>query len=173
MFDPFIRALILIFLALFLTELVFRLSSDARSMNISSYLDSAGLFIAVALTTWTTLLITYRIYSTSKDSKSREKSRFRNILEIITESSILYSLVLVANALIAAIPPTQSNIWTVLSASAYLYALLSAITVRRSNYCIHFMALTCVVFRVLHLPCWLLVSPLCQIRILILNQQQV
>ncbi|KJA18846.1 hypothetical protein HYPSUDRAFT_44843 [Hypholoma sublateritium FD-334 SS-4] len=83
-------------------------------------LISAALFTTLAVTLWTTSLIAYRIYSASTHILNGARPRFYNILEIIIQTSFIYSLTLVMNAVLAAIPPNQGNPWTFLTASNYI-----------------------------------------------------
>lgn len=121
-----------------MAEFVLGPLSDPNPIATATNLGGAGLFMALAVTIWTTFLIAYRIYSASKDVTGSERLRFRNILEIIAESSLLYSLVLVANALLVVIQGEQLNTRQLLSASAYLYVITSVIAVRRRNHLIHY-----------------------------------
>ena len=99
-----------------------------------THLDSAGLFTVLAVTLWTTTLIAYRIYSLSNNVLNREKPRLYKILELITQSSSIYSLALVADAVLGTIPLTQSNVWTLSMVSSYVGVIVSAITVCQSRY---------------------------------------
>lgn len=97
---------------------------------IHNYLISAGLFMTLATTLWTTILIAYRIYSASKYNISNQaKPRFYNILEIIIQSSFIYSLALVATALSLAIPQNESNVITLFAAQNYSGVILHVIAV--------------------------------------------
>ncbi|KJA15920.1 hypothetical protein HYPSUDRAFT_47981 [Hypholoma sublateritium FD-334 SS-4] len=114
-------------IALFLATLVFSFTSSTDSTK-SGITNGTGLFLALAVTLWTTTLIAYRIYSASSHVLNRKRSRFYNILEIITESSFIYSLSLVVIAVLTAIPMTPSNIWTLLKVSVYVGNIFNAIT---------------------------------------------
>ena len=98
--------------------------------QISNHLTSAAFFATLAVTVWTTALIAYRIYSTSNLALNRKKLRFYNILEMIVQTSFAYSLALAPCALLGVIPETQSNIFTMVTASYYADVILSATTVR-------------------------------------------
>ncbi len=93
------------------------------------HLDTAGLFIALAVTLWTTVLIAYRIYSASKGILKGRKYRFYRILEIIIQSSFIYSIALLADALLGTIPPRQSNFCVLAAISAYAGTILTTMTV--------------------------------------------
>lgn len=91
---------------------------------------SAGFFLTLGLTLWTTILISYRIYSTSNNIiQKHSRTRFNNVLEMLIQSSAMYSLVLLANALSAAIPENSSNIWAIGVMGDFLGVILHAITV--------------------------------------------
>ncbi|KJA18840.1 hypothetical protein HYPSUDRAFT_44839 [Hypholoma sublateritium FD-334 SS-4] len=131
---------------LFLTAMVINLSPNIDlTERTSPRLTSAGLFMALTVTLWTTILIAYRIHSLSNRVPDRNKPRFHNILEIITQSSFIYSLALVVDAMLGVVPLKQSNVWTVAKASFCMGIILSAIAVRQN------------------LPSWSLKSPLRQI----------
>ncbi|KJA18842.1 hypothetical protein HYPSUDRAFT_44840 [Hypholoma sublateritium FD-334 SS-4] len=91
-------------------------------------INSAAMFTTLAATLWTTALIAYRIYSSSKHSLKGAKPHFYNILEIILQSSFAYSLALIADAVLVAIPQNQSNVWPIYIATNYAGVILSAIT---------------------------------------------
>ena len=99
-----------------------------------THLDSAGLFTVLAVTLWTTTLIAYRIYSVSNNVLNREKPRLYRILELITQSSFIYSLALVADAVLGTIPLKQSNVWKLSMVSSYVGVIVSAITVCQCRY---------------------------------------
>lgn len=108
-----------------------RFPSAAETHN---HVTSAAMFTTLAETVSTTILIAYRIYSASNHILRREKRRFYNILEIVVQSSFIYSLALVANAVIDAIQPNDSNASTMSTASNYVCTILYAVAVRRSRY---------------------------------------
>ncbi len=58
------------------------------------------------------------------------KSRFYNILEMITQSALIYSLALVTMAVLAVIPQEESNLFTIATTSFYASAFLNSIAVR-------------------------------------------
>lgn len=100
-----------------------------------NHLSSAGLFTTLATTLWTTILISYRIYSTSKHTRDEAKSHFYHVMEMIIQSSFIYSLALATNALLVVIPRNELNNWTISIASTYAGVILSAVTVCRiANY---------------------------------------
>ena len=101
--------------------------SEAETTN---HLMSAALFTTLAVTIWTTVLIAYRIHSTSNFILNRKKPRFYNIIEIVMQSSLIYSLALVPTALIVVVPPQQSNLVTLTIASYYLGTILTGVAVR-------------------------------------------
>ena len=95
----------------------------------SNCLLSAAYFMTLAVTLWTTVLIAYRIYSRSSLILDRKKSPFYNILETIIQSSFIYSVALVPNALLGVIPEKVSNVYTLIPAENYLNVILFAIAV--------------------------------------------
>ena len=95
-------------------------------------LTSAALFTTLAVTLWATLLIAYRIYSSSNLIVNRKRPRFYNVLEMIIQTSFIYSLALVPCALLPEVPKKQSNLYTLTAAENYLNAILCAITVCRT-----------------------------------------
>ena len=104
-------------------------STEAKA-EINNHMIGAGFFITLAVTIWTTILIAYRIYYTYNLIPNQKRSRFYNILEIVIESSLLYSLALLSAALINVIPIKQSNFAAVDNAANYLNAILPGVTVR-------------------------------------------
>lgn len=103
--------------------------STVQAGTAHNHLITAGLFTTLVGTLWTTVLIAYRIYSESRHILHGAKPRFYNILEIIIQSSFAYSVALVANALIVAMPLNQSNVFTLFTAGNYVGVILHAITV--------------------------------------------
>lgn len=129
------------------------LPSSPVSATTHNHIASAGLFMTLAATLWTTILIAYRIYSASKhNSLNQAKPRFYNILEIIMQSAFIYSLALVTSALLEAIPQNESNVWPLFKAAFYIGSILHAITVCRPRYYIILAVL--IMIRVFHLPSW-------------------
>ena len=96
---------------------------------IRNRLLSVGLFTTLAETLWTTVLIAYRIYSVSSHIMNRARPHFYNILEMITQSSFLYSLALRSNAVLAVVPQKQSDVWTIFTVGNYVGVTLYAVTV--------------------------------------------
>lgn len=124
-----------IFSGIYLTVVVFDLVPRAHITPAThNTLMGAGLFTTLAMTLWTTILIAYRIYSASRHILNGAKPHFYNILEIVLQSSFLYSLALAASALLAAMPSNQSNIWTIFTALNYSAAILTAVTVCQTRY---------------------------------------
>ena len=117
------------------------------------YFLVAGLFTTLAVTLWTTILIAYRFHSTSKYVLNGEKPRFYNILEMIIQSLFIYSLALVANAVILFVPMTQANIGIVSPANNYIGIIIHATTVRLTRYNM-ILAVSLNLCRVLYLPSW-------------------
>lgn len=105
------------------------MSAEAELVT-ADRLMSAALFTTLAVTIWTTVLIAYRIYSTSDLILNRRTTRFRRILEIIIQSSLIYSLALGPSALIGIIKPQQFNFTTLLTASFYLDTISVGVAVR-------------------------------------------
>ena len=71
---------------------------------------AAQSFITFATTLSATLLIAYRIYSTSKENMfGTTKRRVRKITEILVESAAIYSLAAVAQALTIVLPGTPNT----------------------------------------------------------------
>ena len=88
------------------------------------------MFTAVATTLWTTVLISYRIYSLSNYGiQIRSKHHFNNILQIVLQSSFFYSLALVATAVVLVIPNTESDLLPRFQAGSYIFAIAFALTV--------------------------------------------
>lgn len=147
------------FSALFTSSMV--LSYFPNTAATQTHIDSAGLFTVMAVTLWTTTLIAYRIYSLSNNVLNREKSRLYKILELITQSASIYSLALIADAVLGTIPQKQSNVWILSMVSSYVGVIVSAITVCKSIYyhCNILFVTRCIMFRESHLPSWRLKLP--------------
>lgn len=123
----------LYFPALYTGTIVFtHLSNTTAEAVISTHLISAAFFTTLIVTLWTTFLIAYHIYSTSHLIPNQKKPRFYNILEMIAQSSFVYSLALLPNAVIGTITTTQSNYAILTTVSNYLMTVLLAITVCRA-----------------------------------------
>ena len=118
---------ILFLTALYVSSILQDLSPTAASTH--NELLNAGIILTLALTLWTTLLITYRIYSVSRHNPSHSKARFQNILRILTQSAGIYSVALLANVPLLGIVPNQSNVWTIFTAGNYLGVILHVMTV--------------------------------------------
>lgn len=103
------------------------LSSTAASTH--NELLNAGLILTLVLTLWTTLLITYRIYSASRHNGM---TRFQNVLRMLTQSAGIYSIALLANVPLIGIVPNDTNVWTIFTAGNYLGVILHVMTVRSS-----------------------------------------
>ena len=103
---------------------------------IINRLTSAALFTTLAVTLWATLLIAYRIYSSSNLILNRKRPRFYNVLEMIIQTSFIYSLALVASAVAIAIPMTESNFLPLLWTVGYIFDIAFSITVFRATFCI-------------------------------------
>ena len=117
--------------AICLVVLIFDLlTNQYLTETYSNYLLCAGTFVTVATTLWTTILIAYRIHSVSKHNIPKHaKQRFYRILEIIMQSSIVYSLVLVVDAVSFAIPQTESNTFPLFMVQNYIWAVVYSIAV--------------------------------------------
>lgn len=142
------------FAVLYLVITAFDCFPDAP-LNTDNHnrLSSVALSMTLAVTLWTTALISYRIYSTSKHIPNRAKPRFHKIMEIIVQSSFIYLLALVMNALFAAIPFTQSNFMALFIGGNYVGAILHAITVCRTTHYI-LSSLMVIIFRASRLLSW-------------------
>ncbi|KJA15918.1 hypothetical protein HYPSUDRAFT_333942 [Hypholoma sublateritium FD-334 SS-4] len=114
-------------IALFLSAMVFSLLPSSFQITTTiNRLNSAGLFTTLAVTLWTTVLIAYRIYSAARQTLSGTKTHFYNILEIIIQSAFIYSLALVTNAVLSAIPQNDANSLTLFTAENYVGVILYA-----------------------------------------------
>ena len=128
--------------------------SSKLTDNTNNHLCSAGQFLTLAVTLWTTFLIVYRIHFTSKhDVLNRGQPRFYKVLEIILQSAAIYSVALVVNALQQAIPRDQSNVWPLLTLDNYAGSILHTTTVCQTKYYTVFPA-HCTVLRVSRLLSW-------------------
>ena len=95
---------------LYLTVIIIDILPVTYPEALHNLLFSAGMFMTVATTLWTTILIAYRIHSLSRHNiPNRVNHRFYRILEIILQSSMAYSVALVIYAVSLAIPQTNSN----------------------------------------------------------------
>ena len=90
-----------------------------------NHLTTAGMFITLEVTSWTTILIGYRIYSTLKHNIIRSQHRFYRILKIILQSTFIYSLILLVIALL--LVANHSGFY---HTSGYMGAAMHAIPVR-------------------------------------------
>ncbi|KAF8886623.1 hypothetical protein CPB84DRAFT_1850084 [Gymnopilus junonius] len=100
--------------ALFLTVIIFSSAVDLSPSNnqaiIFNRLIAAGLFMTLVTSVVTTLLISYRIYSVAgtKDALPGSKRRFKHVVEILTESAAVYSVVAIMLAVVTIIPQTSN-----------------------------------------------------------------
>ncbi len=101
------------FAALCIASVVFNSRPPAKQTDkteaTQNFLVISGLFVTVAVALWTTALIVFRIYSTSKYIKSRAKPRFYHIVAIIMQSSLIYSFAVVALASFKLVPNNGSD----------------------------------------------------------------
>ena len=131
----------LYFPALYIAVIVYtKLTTTEAGAGTINRLTSAALFTTLAVTLWATVLIGYRIYSASTRIVNRKRRRFYNILEMTTQSSFIYSLALVPSALLGQIIPGEhENNFTLITASNYTNAILSAMAVD----CVNFIYTSC------------------------------
>ncbi|KDR81224.1 hypothetical protein GALMADRAFT_136254 [Galerina marginata CBS 339.88] len=96
--------------ALFLSTVI-RLSVEKlhpKDPQIINNLDGAGYFVSAATSLLTTLLIAYRIHFIFRhDGASR--GRFKHLIEILIQSSAVYSLTLLMNAISVILPIDETN----------------------------------------------------------------
>ncbi|KAF8886673.1 hypothetical protein CPB84DRAFT_1850022 [Gymnopilus junonius] len=90
------------------TTKLYTLASVTQDSQLLDILTGVLLFLDLASTLATTILISYRINSFAKRNPFRNsRSRFKRIVEILVQSAAAYSLVIIAYA-IASIIPTDT-----------------------------------------------------------------
>ncbi|KJA17196.1 hypothetical protein HYPSUDRAFT_206367 [Hypholoma sublateritium FD-334 SS-4] len=73
-------------------------------------LTGAALFMTFGVTLLTTVLIAYPIYSFARrDSRNRTKRAFKDIAEVLVQSSAAYSLTALLSGVVAIVPQNDSN----------------------------------------------------------------
>ncbi|PPQ91124.1 hypothetical protein CVT25_013262 [Psilocybe cyanescens] len=91
--------------ATILEGLSHRLTSGANtSAALFNSLTSALVFVSLATTVTTSLLIGYRIYSVARLNGQPSKRLFKHIVVLVIESAAVYSFVLLLDAVFAVIP---------------------------------------------------------------------
>ncbi|PPQ84160.1 hypothetical protein CVT25_002026 [Psilocybe cyanescens] len=94
--------------ALFLSSIIFIVAIrgqplDDHQITVINDLQSSGFYISFGTTLTTTVLIAYRIYSVSRDIND-SRSRFTHIIEVIIQSALVYSIVVLIAGISGSIP---------------------------------------------------------------------
>ncbi|KAH9477253.1 hypothetical protein JR316_0011172 [Psilocybe cubensis] len=100
-------ALLVIESALSITDLVFLWMTPeintAQGQARINYIAGATLLSSLCTTLYATILIGYKIYSSTRDI-SRSRNRYMRILTIVIETSAIYSIILIVVALCSVVP---------------------------------------------------------------------
>lgn len=98
---------------LFLSSIIILFATKAQPTHHQALmvdrLESSGYFVSAATSLTATFLIAYRINSLSKDGLSESRGRFKQIIEMLVQSVIFYSLALVVQAVAVVIPFAIAN----------------------------------------------------------------
>jgi len=107
-------------------------------LRIKQYNTVSGTFNSVTAVTslLSTIIIALRIhYSTTHDVVINSRQRYRYIIEILVQSSVLYSLCVLAVAILDFIVDSASSSSSVLyTANSFINGLTIVVTVRLSSY---------------------------------------
>lgn len=93
-------------------------------------LTAAAFFITFATTLVTTLLISYRIHSFSRQDDDLPRSsstRIKHIIEILVQSAALYSMVAIAGAIISIVPDNGGGSLLAARSNTYSFYLFTAV----------------------------------------------
>jgi len=107
-------------------EANFQQVTAKEAFNLNA-LESALFFVSFATTITTTLLISYRIYSVTRDSPF-STTHLNRATEIVVQSGAVYACAIFIAALAAVIPDNGSAASRVFALSSYATALLVPIT---------------------------------------------
>lgn len=106
-----------LFAAIVVTQFLFSGASATTHATLTNNVRTAQMFVSVATTLTTTLLIAYKIHVTSRRVISSSKQAFKHIVIVLLESAAVYSIVILAFAIVIAIPSLDD----VLSSSVAAY----------------------------------------------------
>ncbi|KAF8879998.1 hypothetical protein CPB84DRAFT_1851978 [Gymnopilus junonius] len=114
-----------LYLALIIIACVQKLNPDASAARTLNHLLSAALFMTLASTLLTTLLIAYRIYSVSRQNGLKSRRSFKNVMELIIQSAAAYALVSLLYAIEIVIPITNTNLVKIFPLESYTDVIFS------------------------------------------------
>ena len=105
-------------------------------VNLINRLLGTQAFLTFVTTLVTTLLIAYRLYASwEQDLPERSKRRIKQILEILTQSAVVYSLVALAQAISFVLPGASgSSNLSLVASQAYLNVLFLFVSVSRQSF---------------------------------------
>lgn len=101
-------------------------AKEALTLNA---LESALYFVSFSTTITTTLLISYKIYSVTRDTPL-SSGRFEHVTEMVAQSGVVYSCAMFLAAVAAVVPDNAKTTSQVFALSSYATAFLVPIAVR-------------------------------------------
>lgn len=94
-------------------------------------IGSSGYFISAITSLVVTFLIAYRINSVTKDGLAETRGRFKQIIEIVIQSVLVYSLAQLVEAIVVVVPLSIGNTH-IFALDNYSGTILLPITVSHS-----------------------------------------
>uniref|UniRef100_A0A8H7XKJ2 Uncharacterized protein n=1 Tax=Psilocybe cubensis TaxID=181762 RepID=A0A8H7XKJ2_PSICU len=94
--------------------------TDAPADSKIDYVAAAGLIFSLCTNLYTTSLIGYRIYTTTRDiSTSHNRGRYMRIFFVLVETSAMYIFVLVVVAICQFVPQVSEQTYPLVGLNAY------------------------------------------------------
>ena len=102
--------------------------SRVQAKTLNQLIGASFLFTA-SITITTTLMIAYRVYSfAQKGPITGSTSRLKHVIEIVTQSAVLYTLTATLNAVLALFPDSDSAVLEAARNYTYDFFLFSAVS---------------------------------------------
>ena len=104
---------------------------DSQANRLDQLIGTQA-FLTFVTTLLATLLIAYRIYTTptwDQEQPDGSKKRIKQILEILTQSAVVYSLAAFAQAVIFVVPSNPGNFIPLIAAQDFMGVLFIFISV--------------------------------------------
>ena len=116
-------------MAVIIIACIQHLEPSASAARTLDHLISAALFMTMASTLVTTLLIAYRIYLVSSQDGVKYSRSFKNIIELIVQSAAAYAVVSLLYAIEIALP-FKNNLTKIFPLESYTDVIFSFTAVR-------------------------------------------
>lgn len=110
-------------------QIKFTQISNNANNNLFNIVSSALVFVALVTTMLTTFLIGYRIHSSSRSNGLPAKRLFAHIVTLVVESSAIYSILLLAYAILIEDPAASRLESRAADAEFYVQTILVVVSV--------------------------------------------